>query len=90
MSLNPRLFLSLGTLLLASLSAWAGQVNYTYDELNRLTRVERDDGTIIEYQYDATGNRTSQIIKKGTTNAGDLPMAAESDAKTRTSNPSAK
>ncbi|MDF9409599.1 hypothetical protein L7E55_14770 [Pelotomaculum isophthalicicum JI] len=33
--------------------------NYTYDALNRLTGVQRPDGTTISYQYDTRGNRIS-------------------------------
>lgn len=44
------------------LLAWADNVSYTYDTLNRLIRAEYEDGTVIEYSYDAAGNRLSQII----------------------------
>ncbi|RMF95337.1 MAG: hypothetical protein D6727_10915 [Gammaproteobacteria bacterium] len=30
---------------------------YSYDELGRLVRVTYDDGSVIEYSYDAAGNR---------------------------------
>ncbi|HOV85663.1 MAG TPA: RHS repeat protein [Syntrophobacteraceae bacterium] len=52
--------------------AFAATVRYTYDELNRLTRVEYEDGTIIEYGYDAAGNRTSY---KTIPSSGSLTMA---------------
>jgi len=32
---------------------------YDYDELNRLIKTTRDDGTTSEYQYDARGNRST-------------------------------
>lgn len=35
---------------------------YTYDPLNRLTRVEYANGTILSYSYDANGNRTGKQI----------------------------
>lgn len=38
----------------------ASGVQYTYDDLNRLTRVEHDDGSVLEYSYDGTGNRISE------------------------------
>ena len=38
-------------------------VNYQYDDLYRLTRVERSDGIVTEYQYDAAGNRLSRVIR---------------------------
>lgn len=36
---------------------------YTYDNLNRLVKIEYPDKSIINYQYDANGNRGSQIIE---------------------------
>ena len=35
---------------------------YTYDNLNRLTQVQYDDGTTIQYAYDAVGNRLVQQV----------------------------
>ena len=37
-------------------------VTYTYDTMNRLTRVAYPDGTTIAYAYDSAGNRLSQVI----------------------------
>lgn len=48
----------------ALISIWpccANAAKYEYDELNRLTRVVYDEGTFIEYSYDAVGNRTRRI-----------------------------
>jgi YD repeat-containing protein len=39
--------------------------NYTYDNLDRLVRVARDDGTVIEYTYDAAGNRLTKDVTAG-------------------------
>src|SRR5262249_12685079 len=52
--------------LLYALSAWADNVTYTYDALNRLSRVQYADGTAIQYIYDAAGNRTSRVLSKPT------------------------
>jgi len=41
---------------------WAGTAQYTYDSLNRLTQVQYDDGTVIQYSYDAAGNRLVQQV----------------------------
>jgi large repetitive protein len=50
-------------LLFASvLTSYAASATYVYDELNRLTRVEYEDGIVIEYIYDKTGNRLALII----------------------------
>ena len=35
---------------------------YEYDSLNRLSRVVYDDGTQILYSYDASGNRSQEIV----------------------------
>lgn len=45
-------------------------VNYQYDNLYRLTRVERSDGIVTEYRYDGAGNRLSRAIRAIVT--GDL------------------
>jgi YD repeat-containing protein len=56
------------TLILLSLSLFSavptsGQtVNYYYDDLNRLIRVEYPDGTIIGYGYDEAGNRFEEAL----------------------------
>jgi len=45
-----------------------GTVSYQYDNLNRLTRETYRDGTIVNYTYDANGNRiTRQMTQGGTT-----------------------
>lgn len=36
--------------------------NYVYDDLYRLNKVVRSDGTVIEYQYDSSGNRNRKIV----------------------------
>ncbi len=44
-------------LLSAYLATSYSGTTYTYDELNRLNRVDYGDGTVIEYVYDSNGNR---------------------------------
>lgn len=53
--------LLLGGVLL-SLPAWA--IQYSYDELHRLTRVQYDNGASIDYGFDPAGNINS-IVKIG-------------------------
>ena len=51
--------------LLPVIASFAGTINYTYDELNRLKTEEygeESNKTIIEYQYDKLGNRTHRIV----------------------------
>ena len=45
--------------ILASAIAYAGSVTYTYDSLNRLIKAEFEDGRVLQYTYDAAGNRTA-------------------------------
>lgn len=42
----------------------SGTESYGYDELGQLTRVEYPDGRVVEYVYDAVGNRV-QVIEDG-------------------------
>ena len=37
-------------------------ITYKYDNLNRLTRVVYDNGTVITYTYDEVGNRTRRVF----------------------------
>lgn len=39
----------------------AGSVAYTYDSLGRLKTATYSNGVVITYNYDAAGNRTSQV-----------------------------
>ena len=50
----------------------AGMVNYLYDDLDRLTCVDYENGTVVEYDYDEVGNRILLGIYK--------PPAAEFSA----------
>jgi YD repeat-containing protein len=42
----------------------ASAIDYEYDELNRLTAVAYEDGTVVAYAYDRAGNRLSRIVSK--------------------------
>ncbi|MFF5996536.1 DNRLRE domain-containing protein [Lysinibacillus sp. KU-BSD001] len=45
-----------------------GTTNYVYDEVNQLTQEQLADGQVINYKYDAVGNRTAKsIVKNGVT-----------------------
>ena len=43
----------------------AATINYTYDDLNRLTSETLADGMLIEYSYDSTGNRLTKKVTVG-------------------------
>ncbi len=45
--------------LLVSFSTFAEVTQYQYDDLHRLTRVERSDGSITTYQYDELDYKNS-------------------------------
>lgn len=66
--------LSTLTVVVALGTLQGSSVAYTYDSLNRLTRVTYPDGTTIAYTYDPAGNRLSQVISN--TNTGNQPPAA--------------
>lgn len=61
-------------MLVLPLLSWAENVSYAYDDLNRLIRAEYENGAVIEYSYDAAGNRLSQVVsgvnQPPTANAG--------------------
>lgn len=42
-------------------------IQYQYDNLNRLERIEYPNGTVIVYTYDEVGNRRTQTITNNTT-----------------------
>src|SRR5512136_2631810 len=58
--------------------SFAETINYIYDDLHRLIRVENtSNGSTVEYQYDAVGNRTQRAV----TNAGiQLRVTVRKDA----------
>lgn len=45
-----------------AIASFAGQIIYTYDELNRLKTETYPDTTKIEYTYDQLGNRTAKTV----------------------------
>lgn len=53
------LFASLGLTL--ALSASASEITYQYTN-GRLTRLTYSDGTIVQYSYDANGNRMTKVV----------------------------
>lgn len=49
-------------LLVVTLPSLAASVTYEHDVRGRLSRATYSDGTIVEYQYDANGNRTAASV----------------------------
>ena len=69
------------SLAMVALSAIAGEtLVYQYDELGRLTMVERsgsvNNGAQSGYTFDPTGNRTGAAQQAGTTDPGTDPNTA--------------
>jgi YD repeat-containing protein len=54
-----------------SLPAWA--IQYQYDELHRLTRVQYDNGASIDYGYDPAGNIVSIAKIAGSSSVPGVP-----------------
>jgi YD repeat-containing protein len=50
----------------ATASSHASGITYTYDALGRVLTATYDNGTVIFYNYDAAGNRTTQGVTCGT------------------------
>jgi YD repeat-containing protein len=48
-----------------SINSFSDTVQYQYDALNRLTRMERSGGTVMEFEYDKMGNRIAVRIITG-------------------------
>lgn len=77
-------FLAVITFFMASLFGASVQaLTYTYDPLNRLTRVVYDNGNSVDYSYDAGGNIT-QVTKTvvgicGSSNGATLTAPPSSD-----------
>lgn len=52
---------------LLTIPALAGTTSLNYDDLHRLTKVSRTDGSVTTYNYDELGNRTSVTTVLDTT-----------------------
>ena len=50
----------------AAVPSHASGITYTYDALGRVITATYDNGTVIFYNYDAAGNRTTQGVTCGT------------------------
>ena len=66
---KARFILSLSLMLFVAPDCCAanGSVSYTYDALGRVTTASYDTGIIVIYSYDASSNRTQQVINVNTT-----------------------
>jgi len=57
-------------ILLLSVDAYSATIQYRYDRMNRLIEEQWPDGTIIQYEYDESGNRLSVVT---------IPASLDSD-----------
>lgn len=64
--------LILAGMLVTPTLVYAEQVNHSYDDLNRLIKSDYSNGNVIDYAYDAAGNRTTQKVTAAT---NQLPIA---------------
>lgn len=64
--------------------AHAGQIAHTYDALGRLKSSTLVDGTVITYEYDATGNRYTTTIDTATPTGIAWPILRENGPFTAT------
>lgn len=80
-TLTRFIILAIGVIMLAGLNVSAARADtFEYDALGRVIRIEYDNGRIVEYNYDATGNRTSSVI------SGDASPVAVDDFYTQNVN----
>jgi YD repeat-containing protein len=68
----------IGLFFTSVLTSYAETINYIYDELNRLKRVEYGDGTVIEYGYDSAGNRFTLNITQESVSTPSTPTGPSS------------
>ena len=54
--------------------SYGATITYTYDNLNRLTKVVYGDGTTEEFTYDAAGNRLTHAITDTTPPTGEVTI----------------
>jgi hypothetical protein len=59
--------LLVAVLMAMPLVSFAQTTSYDYDELNRLKRTGRLDGTVVDYSYDNASNRTAVVQSLDTT-----------------------
>ena len=55
-------FITVLLFLLISVPAFSASVQYTYDDLNRVARVEYNNGTAVEYTYGDAGSRLCKKV----------------------------
>ena len=60
---HPAFFCVLAVLVMLLAARAACAVTYQYDNLDRLIKATYQNGTVIEYAYDATGNRLQKKIQ---------------------------
>ncbi|MFA4916436.1 MAG: RHS repeat domain-containing protein [Syntrophales bacterium] len=79
--LRKGLFASIAiiTLLFTSvILSYSESINYVYDDLNRLIRIEYGSEQFIEYTYDEVGNRTQKTIGHGDSPTATLSQSPSS------------
>jgi len=52
-------------ILVGASSAWPQTVTYTYDNLNRLEKIEYAGGALFDFTYDNVGNRLTKSLTFG-------------------------
>ncbi|MFZ5453879.1 MAG: hypothetical protein ACOZF2_18660 [Thermodesulfobacteriota bacterium] len=79
--------LVLFTILLFTAQSLSATAQYTYDDLNRLIKVQYSDGTVIQYTYDAVGNRLTQQVQASSSVAASPQAGAAVSASAASSTP---
>ena len=58
------MFLHITIIIFSSFAEYSWAADYQYDNLNRLTQVDYGNGSVIQYSYDAVGNRTHIVTSE--------------------------
>src|SRR3990170_3211760 len=71
-------------LITIAFSGPAFSATYTYDEANRLTRIDHGNGTVVDYTYDANGNMVSMSVNDTLPPSGSISINNGAETTTST------
>ena len=66
MDIRTRISITIAFVLLTQCATRVCAVEYQYDDINRLTSARFENGIVISYSYDASGNRTTHVMSEDT------------------------
>lgn len=69
------------SIFIIGIASFAETIKYTYDNSDRLTKVEYSNGTVVEYTYDLAGNRLQEKINTTSAKPGQVPNVTKTSVK---------